>query len=627
MIRKKASMIVFLIIFLLSICTTPTPAENAEKPLLYVDPPTVLDLEPCQNFTIEVKIANITDLYGFDLKLSWDPSILEYVSHTVMVPVETHPGGVLHEPVLPVKDKVDKDAGIYECAYSQMGDTPTFNGSGTIFSMTFHVVGLGNCEIKFTYYKFVDEEAVPLDIDVQNGYFQNYVPPPPPPAKIYVSPQKIIDSTLQVCKNFSISIKVSDIVDLYHFELWMSYNTTILDVTSIYVNETFNPNIETEIFESEGLLRTAGWLTPPSPSIEGSATLVYITFHVTGIGESVLDVFNVTLLNSASEPIEFLEPQDGYFNNILKAKIFVYPETLISPQFKPGSVFNISIMVDDAMDLYSYHFNLSYDASVLTCVGVFIPPLNGQYNFIPEVNWDEETGNVWINVTYKPPAEPISVISPAAIANIYFVIDTFGCTSLAITDSCLMNSEGKNIVHEVSDGYFCTLIRDIAIIDVIPSRNATYVGRPVQINVTVHNLGDVSESFTVTAYYNESVIGTINVTELAPKKCITVTFLWDTSLLNPCQKYVISAEVSAVPYEIDLSNNRFEGRIVKIKMLGDINGDGIIDISDIILVASIYDSTEADPNWNPDADIAAPYGIIDIADLVTIAAKYGQSCH
>ena len=153
MIRKKASMIVFLTIFLLSICMIPTPAENVEKPLLYVDPPTVLDLEPCRNFTIEVKIANITDLYGFDLKLSWDPSILEYVSHTVMVPVETHPGGVLHEPVYSQMNQVDKDAGMYRCAYSSMGAAEPFNGNGTVFTMKFKILKKEVTVLPFFYLK------------------------------------------------------------------------------------------------------------------------------------------------------------------------------------------------------------------------------------------------------------------------------------------------------------------------------------------------------------------------------------------------------------------------------------------------------------------------------------------
>lgn len=58
-------------------------------------------------------------------------------------------------------------------------------------------------------------------------------------------------------------------------------------------------------------------------------------------------------------------------------------------------------------------------------------------------------------------------------------------------------------------------------------------------------------------------------------------------------------------------------------ILGDINGDGMVNIIDIVLIAASYGTTPEDFNWNPHADIAPPYGVIDILDLVTCAAHYG----
>jgi PKD repeat protein len=58
---------------------------------------------------------------------------------------------------------------------------------------------------------------------------------------------------------------------------------------------------------------------------------------------------------------------------------------------------------------------------------------------------------------------------------------------------------------------------------------------------------------------------------------------------------------------------------------GDVNYDGVANISDIISIASIYNCEEGDPNWNPNADLAPPYGKIDILDLVTCAYHYGET--
>jgi hypothetical protein len=86
------------------------------------------------------------------------------------------------------------------------------------------------------------------------------------------------------------------------------------------------------------------------------------------------------------------------------------------------------------------------------------------------------------------------------------------------------------------------------------------------------------------------------------------------------------AEASQVPYEVNLGNNIFVDSWVKIKMIGDVNGDGVIDILDIVLASTAYASHEGDPNWNPEADVAPPWGVINILDIVTISSRYGQHC-
>jgi len=58
--------------------------------------------------------------------------------------------------------------------------------------------------------------------------------------------------------------------------------------------------------------------------------------------------------------------------------------------------------------------------------------------------------------------------------------------------------------------------------------------------------------------------------------------------------------------------------------LGDVDHDWDVDIFDVIQCAEAYGSTPSSPNWNPNCDIAEPYGSIDIFDIVTIAASYGE---
>ena len=65
-------------------------------------------------------------------------------------------------------------------------------------------------------------------------------------------------------------------------------------------------------------------------------------------------------------------------------------------------------------------------------------------------------------------------------------------------------------------------------------------------------------------------------------------------------------------------------RIYKVVGLGDVNGDGKVDIYDVVQAAIAYGSKPEDPNWDPDADVNGD-GKVDIYDLVTICGYYGTT--
>ena len=58
-------------------------------------------------------------------------------------------------------------------------------------------------------------------------------------------------------------------------------------------------------------------------------------------------------------------------------------------------------------------------------------------------------------------------------------------------------------------------------------------------------------------------------------------------------------------------------------ILGDTNGDGKVNLVDLVIFAKAYGSKPGDPNWNPAADILG-HGNVDLADLVALELHYGQ---
>jgi hypothetical protein len=95
---------------------------------------------PGTQFTVTIKIYNVTNLYGFDLKLRWNTTFLDYVSRSVHVPRDTYLDGVLWNPILQLADEVNATEGTYWIAYASMLPAPSFNGTGTIFTMTFEII-------------------------------------------------------------------------------------------------------------------------------------------------------------------------------------------------------------------------------------------------------------------------------------------------------------------------------------------------------------------------------------------------------------------------------------------------------------------------------------------------------
>jgi len=93
-----------------------------------------------QEFIIEAYIKNVTDLYGIDLQLKWDPTYLLYLNHTAKIPVDTFPDGILHQPGITIMDTADPTAGTYAVAYASMSPAPAFNGTGIAFEMAFRII-------------------------------------------------------------------------------------------------------------------------------------------------------------------------------------------------------------------------------------------------------------------------------------------------------------------------------------------------------------------------------------------------------------------------------------------------------------------------------------------------------
>jgi hypothetical protein len=121
--------------------------------------------------------------------------------------------------------------------------------------------------------------------------------------------------------------------------------------------------------------------------------------------------------------------------------------------------------------------------------------------------------------------------------------------------------------------------RDIAVTNVVPSKNVVKRGDVINISVTVVNQGEYTETFNVTTYYDSNVIGTQTVVSLPKGASRTLTFIWNTTGV-PLGTYTISAEASVVPGETDIADNTFTDGQVEVKLLelNDLTITGVVPV-------------------------------------------------
>jgi len=58
-------------------------------------------------------------------------------------------------------------------------------------------------------------------------------------------------------------------------------------------------------------------------------------------------------------------------------------------------------------------------------------------------------------------------------------------------------------------------------------------------------------------------------------------------------------------------------------LVGDVNGDGKVNIQDVAIVAKHFGTTPSSPNWDPVCDLDSS-GKVNIADVAIVAQAFGQ---
>jgi hypothetical protein len=107
------------------------------------------------------------------------------------------------------------------------------------------------------------------------------------------------------------------------------------------------------------------------------------------------------------------------------------------------------------------------------------------------------------------------------------------------------------------------IVHDIAIVDVHVSNNSVYIGDLLQINVSVANKGNETETFNVKTCYDSSSIETLEISALASGAQVTLISWWNTSFV-PEGFYTINA-YAPLPSDINALDNIYMDGVIHVK--------------------------------------------------------------
>jgi hypothetical protein len=117
-----------------------------------------------EEFEVEVWVSNVTDLYGLDIQLAFDPTRFEIIdANPAVAGVQIIPRNDLLSPDLVVKNVADNTQGSIWYAVTQLNPTPAVSGSGAVFAFKLRPLKPGSGEFSFDSFKLAsrDGEVIP----------------------------------------------------------------------------------------------------------------------------------------------------------------------------------------------------------------------------------------------------------------------------------------------------------------------------------------------------------------------------------------------------------------------------------------------------------------------------------
>lgn len=420
--------------------------------------------------------------------------------------------------------------------------------------------------------------------------------------------------TTEVGDTFLANITVFDVSGLEAWQLNLTFDTTMLAVNNIsapadhvFVDQFFfegSKSINNNVGYATWWMALGVGTTPVNVSSEG-ARLCQLQFNITAspaINETLSSLIHIvvageSLFYSKLEPSIAFTTLDGQYD---------YTDLGIHDVAITG------ITLSETLVPQGYG------------VGINITAEN-KGNFTEQINLTLYANTTIINTQNVTLVSGSSIIIPAHWNTSGFDLGNYSITAVAAPVVDEMNTTDNTYIDGV-----VTLrapIRDISILDILPTKTVVEEGNLIYITVTVENQGEIMETFNITVYANTTSVNLVDVT-LSSGNVSNPAIAWNTTGFTK-GNYTLSAYAWPLSGENDTADNIMLDGWIFLTILGDVNNDRIVDITDIVMTITAFGKSSEDPgwfepNWFSNMDVNND-DLIDITDITTVIVEFGNS--
>jgi len=154
-----------------SLLSTFLSVATADTAKLYVDP-TKTKVLVGENFTINVTIANVTNLYGWEFKLYYNNTMLNGTSIIDGGFLKAH--GETFFEAINFTDAYNATHGILWATGSLLGNVSGVDGSGALANIVFECKQFGNSTLSFGYSKLGDPDGIEIQHVTVDGSVETW---------------------------------------------------------------------------------------------------------------------------------------------------------------------------------------------------------------------------------------------------------------------------------------------------------------------------------------------------------------------------------------------------------------------------------------------------------------------